>query len=473
MRRLSAIAACLLLPSCAASSATPYDPYPPQDAPADASSDPSVEAAADVVAEPVLDAPSEPQPDGPNDAGHDVAAEVAFEASSDGSLDGPTDGAKDVVSDIAPEAPWDAPKDVAVDVPKDVAADAPAGPVDPGIYSYTVVPTYSLINPPAVAWHPSADYALVLNNTNTVFRYDRIANSLTQVASTASTLSWRAVQFTPDGSQAVLLGNDNTAKEGRIYLWNHATSQLTDMTAEHFAGGTYEAIAWSPDGSTARLLGAISSPTIARIWTFDVVGGRTDPKAINTSAGCQDLAWATDQFNQPAIAIVCGVNGVTLMHLNAGGQFVTASGNAGNTSRVSGRPQGDYALGVCWSCNSKLYRFQQGAWNSDYGNPLVQDGFQIGFSTDGRRALVLGGTFSGKGLAYEFRHDLFTQNQIYDVSIPNFESPPYNADTSVQLNDLAWRPGCDQGLIVGGSSTVGSQKGYLIQFKVDNGTPCN
>lgn len=72
----------------------------------------------------------------------------------------------------------------------------------------------------------------------------------------------------------------------------------------------------------------------------------------------------------------------------------------------------------------------------------------------------------------EFRHDRMQQADFVDVSIPNFTSPPYNADAQVHLNDAAWRPGCEGGLIVGGSNTFGSTKGYVVRFTVDNGVAC-
>ena len=64
------------------------------------------------------------------------------------------------------------------------------------------------------------------------------------------------------------------------------------------------------------------------------------------------------------------------------------------------------------------------------------------------------------------------QVDFTDVSIPNFSLPPYNADSQVTLNDVAWRPGCEGGLVVGGSNTFSSQKGYVVRFAVTNGIAC-
>jgi WD40 repeat protein len=349
------------------------------------------------------------------------------------------------------------------------------GPAPIGIYSYDAVPISGVLNPPSAAWHPSGNYALVLNAKDKVYRYDPVAHTLTEVASAGSTVVWRAVGFTPDGEKAVLLGNVSSPVEGRIYLWDDATSSLSPMTSETFAGGSYESIAWSPDGTEARLLAQKpnSGTYIAYLWRFDPATGRSDPKAQATSAGCQDLAYATDGFGMTAVPVTCGVNGVSLFYLDFGGNFVSYGGNAGNTSRISARPQGDYALAIGWS-GQRVYRFDQGLWSTAFGNPTYPGIFQVQFSTDGRRALILGnyGGNPAVGRVFEFRHDVFTQAGITDVSIPNFALPPYNASSQSALNDVAWRPGCEGGLIVGGANTFTSQQAFVIRFSVDNGIAC-
>jgi WD40 repeat protein len=293
---------------------------------------------------------------------------------------------------------------------------------------------------------------------------------LTQVGSAGPTVTWRGVTFTPDGSKAVLLGNTGT--EGRVYLWDSATQQLTQMTSETFSGGTYEALAFSHDGTTARLLGSKTngaSGYIAYLWPFDPATGRdlTKVKATATSAGCQDLAWATDSFGFPAVAVVCGLNGATLFYVDGGNNINTFTGNTGNTSRISARPQGDYALSLVWSDN-KVTFFRQGLWTTGFNEPFLPGTFGVRFSTDGNRALYYG----GQGRLWEFRHDLEAQADFTDVSIPNFTMPPYNAISQTALNDVAWRPGCDGGLVVGGANTFSGTQALIIAFSVTNGVAC-
>ena len=69
----------------------------------------------------------------------------------------------------------------------------------------------------------------------------------------------------------------------------------------------------------------------------------------------------------------------------------------------------------------------------------------------------------------EYRHDLWTVAAITDVSIPGFGAAPYNADSNTNLNDSAFRPGCDGGLVVGGRTDFSGSTGMLIEFAIEGG----
>ncbi len=351
------------------------------------------------------------------------------------------------------------------------------GAVDRGAYQYDPIPAFGLVNPKATAFHPSGAYALILNGRDTVWRFDSTTRMLTQVGAAGTNVAWRDLAFQRDGENAVLLGNDTTGNAGRIYLFDHTTGAVTEMANQRFAGGTYESIEWRNASTPAKLLGQIPSSGsgyIAWIWPFEVATGRASSgvKVTPTPAGCQDLGLATDAFDFPATAVVCGVNGAHVFHIDSGENVVPHTGNAGNTSRIASRPQHDYSLAVGWSGN-RLYRFERGAWQTGFTQPQVAGGFQVEFDSLGARAIVLGGLGGSVGQVYEYRHDLFTDADLTDVSIQNFDQPPYNADGFVQLNDAGWRSGCDAGLIVGGSDTLTSKKGYVIRFSVVNGTGCD
>ena len=57
---------------------------------------------------------------------------------------------------------------------------------------------------------------------------------------------------------------------------------------------------------------------------------------------------------------------------------------------------------------------------------------------------------------------------LTNVSIPGFDAPPFNADGNTHLDDAAFRPGCDGGIIVGSQRGAGP----VIRFDIRNGRAC-
>ena len=347
--------------------------------------------------------------------------------------------------------------------------DAPMlGPAEPGTYTYTTVPV-PLTNPPAVTWHPGGLYALVLNNKNTVHRFRD--HSVEEAASAGDMIRWHNITFTPSGDHAILLATYTPDNQGRIYLWNHQAETLSELVEHRFNEGRYENLEYDSDQGYAKLLGTKTSSAgyFAYLWDFDLVTGRSNLSVHPTSARCEDLAWVRDSFGVNTVAITCGHNGADLYHLDQAQGWVRHRMNAGNTSYVSSRPQGDYALAVT-DTSHKLYRFEGGIWRTEFSSPFLPGSINVEFSTDGRRALIFGGIdpSSGAGQIYEYRHDFYLNDEIFPV----FTSQLTTSNT-VYFNDVSWRPHCEQGLIVGGGESLGSRSGFLIQFTLDESDVCD
>ncbi len=104
----------------------------------------------------------------------------------------------------------------------------------------------------------------------------------------------------------------------------------------------------------------------------------------------------------------------------------------------------------------------------------------VKFQQLGQRALIVGqaGGSPLRGTIIEYRHDKyscpspFSNCDFADVSIANFGGAPYNADSSTNLNDAAFRPYCDGGVIVGGKSNYQGSSGKIIEFRIIGGTSC-
>jgi hypothetical protein len=62
--------------------------------------------------------------------------------------------------------------------------------------------------------------------------------------------------------------------------------------------------------------------------------------------------------------------------------------------------------------------------------------------------------------------------EVTEVSIPAFDAAPFLGTTSYQLNDVAWWPDCDGGLIASGTSSFAGDEGRLVAFERVGGRSC-
>ncbi len=438
-----------------------------------------------------------PEPDGTAavDAGLDAPDDLPFDAPTEPpprpDADPPLDALPPpdrVVADIAPPPDAPPPPDVTPppdtpppppDAPRDVTApDAPAGPVGVGVYEYTGVRPATLAAPVAVAWHPSGAYALVLSSNDAVFRYDPRAMTVAQVATTSRDVAWKAVSFTPDGARALLLGNTTstsggtTTRRGRVFVWDHAASTLAERATDQWTMGTYQSIRWAPNGTRAALLGM--APNYLSIWFYGPDGVRSGGpiahgRVVNT--GCDDLGWITDGFGDPALAVVCGINTGEILTVTdplgmARFTSTVGSGSTGNVYGIAVRPQGDLALATGGS--SRIYRYRDARWDTGFSSPTVRGASAVAFSFDGTRALAYGGF----GYVHEYRYDLYNQTDIVDVSIAGLAAAPYGQPSNAVLRALAWRPNCDEGVAVGGASSISGTSAFVAAFRVMGGRRC-
>lgn len=383
------------------------------------------------------------------------------------------------VMDVAPVdvTVMDAPAidTTVMDAPRDVGApDVPLGPVGVGVYEYTGVRPGGLVAPVAAAWHPSGSYALILSATNTVFRFDPAAMNVTQVASTAADVAWRSVSFLADGSSALLIGNtitSSTMRRGRLFVWSHSTSSLAERTSEQWTMGSYEALRWNRDGSRAALLGRANN--YLSVWFYGADGARVGgPIAYGRAmgTGCNDVGWITDGFGDPALAIACGISDAEILlatNLTGTASFSVAvpTGAVSNPNSIAVRPQGDLALVV--DATSRLGRYRDFRWTTGFSTPTLRGASSVAFSTDGARALA----FGGFGYVHEYRYDLFSASDIVDVSMA-LGAAPFTQPSNAYLNAMAWRPGCEEGVAVGGANSFSGTSAFVAVFRVTNGRRC-
>ena len=207
-----------------------------------------------------------------------------------------------------------------------------------------------------------------------------------------------------------------------------------------------------------------------------VTGGFALVDSEPVDAGCQGLTRAEDGLGAMARVYTCGIGGGDIGHLDDSGTRFRGPRSVGNVSFVDAHPSGTYALAVGWA-GARLFRFEQGRWTAgsaapDLGTPRLQIPL---FSTTGERALVFGGyeRLSRQLEIREYRDGGYTAAAISDVSIAGFDQAPWLRINGSGVFDGAWRPGCDEGYLVGGCGELECGRGWLVHFEVANGLACS
>ena len=420
----------------------------------------------------------EPEPDAPEPDARDV--------DPDGP-DVPEDVPMDLPMDL-PDTPPDVAPDIEPDIEPDVEPDVPLDPHPRGVYRYTAQRATGQGVGRVARFHPDGSYALYAENYDTVHRYDWASQEMVsfELSPARGFHRFTDLEFAPDGSYALLCGyrtEDNQELEGVVFLWRDgAFTQLEDATRAN----PFEAIAFPSDGGLPTFLSRHddrASPATLR-W-LDVEAGDFTQDVVSevASAGCTDIAHVQDEFGDPAILVSCGINGADVLLWNGAWRHGRDLGNnnLGNTHHLAAHPSGAYAYLISDSGRA-MYRFARGLIEP-YGDAARFSRYGIwgmSFQQGGRRALVYGqaGRTPLTATLIEYRHDLddcvspFGDCQWTDVSIPSFDQAPWLGQTSTSINDAAWRPGCDGGLLVGGRSDFRGSTPLLAEFQLENGAAC-
>lgn len=393
---------------------------------------------------------------------------------------------RDVVESSDQGTPMDASS--SPDMPMPVDAGAPtldAGPdasladvsvsdaaVASGVYDFTAVATGTLTSQVvAAAWHPSGRYALILPESNKVYRYTPSDDSLAEVGALGTTIFWQAIAFTPDGAYAVLASSAFAQPNGRLFRWNDADSSI--VSGSGATDSQYVAVGYASDGTRGVLLGQSSSMTT--LWNMNLDGTRGTVLASHATLGftarCATLAWVTDAFGDPAVMVGCaaqfGILAATELSGSAQFNEVVPTSQTGALGGMGGRPQRDLALAVGGS-TGRVFRYFRGAWAAGVSSPNVMGATGVSFNADGTRALI----FGGYGYLGEYRYNLYAASAITQFRLPLADAP-YSQPSNAIATAVAWRPGCDGGIIVGGGTqSSGHPSALFARFSVRNGRPC-
>jgi hypothetical protein len=433
--------------------------------------------------------------------GFDDAADTDGDGVADGCdpcpADRPDDTDGDTVCDSADVCPGG---DDTVDQNGDGVPDACE--LSPGTYDYQRLQIGGLGKLVAVAFHPTGDYFVYAESYDRVHVHDVASGTdvVVDVHTGTGHFYLEHVVFAPSGEYALILGYDTQTSRGVIVRFDHAAwvASQPDTTGVFSAyanlpqAGAFASAAFSGPGANPVVLARSgTSPYTMFLGELDDAAGTLTilpSSASATSAGCQDVVYADNEWLEPGLLVTCGINGYDgLYWTEVGGvpelRLDLGDNNLGNTAHAAAHPSGDYALAISWSGDA-IRRFSTGLMSSTaVADFTTRRLWNVGFSPDGQRALIvgqkmtIGGVSFGVVMEYRHGHDACPQPltvscDVTEVSIPGFGAAPWNAPDGTVLADVAWRPGCDGGVIVGGYSSYSTTYGFVATFQRVGGVAC-
>ena len=326
-----------------------------------------------------------------------------------------------------------------------------------------------------VAWHPDGDYALIVESSGKVLKVTAADWSVTQINDFGDFYITH-LDFNPDGSEALIVGRflSGNTDEGRVYRWDHATQQISDLTACSQAGILFRGVEFTADGSSAVIIGYNSTAHIVYAYEYDPVAQTTSTGGASNFWGPCDVSWRPDGLE--ALISVCENDAEVIAYRPPApweNRLLSTEYRGSNAYAVDHHPVDSYGVVVDGIGQNALK--YDGVWTRvdlPSGNTMAG----IGFNSDGSRALLVGRARGSTlvGTVQEFLGDrgTFTINDFRDVSIPGFGASPWVGDNNTYLNAVAFRPGLCEGLIVGGHSATGSRFAPIAHFTDIRGVDC-
>ena len=376
-------------------------------------------------------------------------------------------------------------------------ADAELPTPEPGYYLYDTITIPGLRLIAAAAYHPDGSYIVVLERYETVHVYTVADESV--VSFDVADVRWEDIAFDPKGGFALLVGEDPTSipAGGTIHRFDDAAWRAYVDDASTLLTA-YEGVTRVDAFTVVEYPWDAGLPLIVSIqeesggdydnglWRFNPADGNlTFVSHMSVYGACSDAAFITNPGRASAVLLGCDQSVLLYDPEPVDDDPVWQTGlggySTGNVISVAAHRGGDYALLISNS-GRKVFRFESGSVNdsSDAPNFRYTDIALVEFQPNGRRALIAGGHNPGSGNPYggvvEYRHDLYECDafgcDLTKVFIPNFESPPFSADSLYNFADIAWSPTCDGGVLVGGKSDYAGSWGLVVTFQVAGGTSC-
>jgi len=338
-----------------------------------------------------------------------------------------------------------------------------------------------------VRWHPSGRFALILTDGSKVLRYDTDTDLVTEATDLGATAEPVDLDAAWNGQLFLIVGSDNGV--GRYWEATVNSGDILSFSAPgSITTGSPVAVRAQPhsghEWAIAIRTGVFGSNFIA-LWN-ESEGLHTEV-SYTAGAGVSDLMWRQTSLQTPATEVVIshGWNGADskTFELDTGlivDNGFPGPGFSGNLGGAGWRGcAGTYGFMTAWSNNRVIV--YDGTWAATIlpGSVSSISPNAVGWRSDGTRALVVGrAVFPTPLRATVYEHQpgtavAYDDMAWVDVSIPDFDQPPWLGNSNQHLLDVDWQPqsDCDGGLIAGmDDGTPGF--GLLIRFFDSGDSDC-
>ncbi len=343
-------------------------------------------------------------------------------------------------------------------------------------YEYTHLPQlYTTGRLADVAWHPSGNYALIVESSGKVLRVGADDWGVSQVDD-VDHMQFAHLTFASAGNEALLVGyfNDgNSVQEGRVYRWDHGSGTLSHLADCDKPGVRFRGVAYRPDADEAAVIG-YNGAQIIYVYRYDPGLESLSIAAATNSYGPYDFAWRHDG-DEALIPI--GENDAEVIAYRppapSENRLLATTYNGSNAMAVDYFPGQNFALLIDGAANAFKW---DGTWTKvDLPTGFYMAG--LGFNSDGSRALLAGRACCSSNLtlrAVEFQaqNGTFTASDFVDVSIPGFGASPWLGGSSSYMNGVAFRPGRCEGLMVGNHYSWDNLFAPIAHFVDIRGADC-
>ena len=329
-----------------------------------------------------------------------------------------------------------------------------------------------------IDWKPDGSYALIVSDRGEVLKYD--GNTFT-IQSTGSSEDFQRyvadVDWNPDGSYAIIVGWDgywSTGGWGSPYwsgnpkIWKYDGSTFTEYDSSELPRG----VSFKPDGSYALIVGENGAA-----WTYD----GTNLNLLST--GVNDNLYAVSWKPDGSYAIIVGASGTVLKY--DGSSFtILSNGTATDLKSVDWKPDGSYALitgangyvtkfdgasftpltsGVETNLNKVSFNSTAALIVGDSGTMLMFDGTSFTPMVTGTTENLNGVRWSVDGSYAVVVGDSGTMFKVIDTPSPPDTTPP-DAITDLAASSpttdsitLTWTAPGDDG-------NIGTAAGYVVKY---------